>query len=402
MKGSIYKRCTRCPRRNRLKDGARRCEECGSTSFSWYFTVDIGSDASGRRRQRRRGGFDTKKEAERALREVLVKVDRDSFVEPSDMTVQDFLVDEWMPVMRRKVRRSTWGRRRNYIETRILPRIGHVRLQELTPPMLNRLYADIEENGRVNGDAPLAPKTVRDAHKILHRALKDAVRWGYVERNVAEMADPPSAKLVNAARKEAIRTWSGEQLLHFLELMRDDPWFPLWIVAATTGLRRSELLGLRWRDVDLLRGRLAVRQVLVTSDGVPLLEPITKNSNARVVDIDPRVVAILRAHRTDQEAQRRAAGEAWEDHGLVFTRADGHWLNPDHVSHEFVRMNQEARPSSHQVARSEAHARLDTSRGGRADQGCPGATRPPLRRLHDRHLPARHSGHATAGRTAVR
>jgi integrase len=111
----------------------------------------------------------------------------------------------------------------------------------------------------------LAPKTVIYIHSILHRALRDAVRWGYVVRNVADAADPPKAKTPE------MRVWSPAQLRAFLGHVEGDRLYAAWLLAATTGMRRGEILGLRWSDLDLDAGRVAVRRprILADSGGQP-------------------------------------------------------------------------------------------------------------------------------------
>jgi integrase len=111
----------------------------------------------------------------------------------------------------------------------------------------------------------LAPKTVFYIHSILHRALRDAVRWGYVVRNVADAADPPKAKTPE------MRVWSPAQLRAFLGHVEGDRLYAAWLLAATTGMRRGEILGLRWSDLDLDAGRVAVRRprILADSGGQP-------------------------------------------------------------------------------------------------------------------------------------
>lgn len=127
--GSVFKRCTRCPSRSRLADGERRCSTCGSRDYSWYYKADIGRDADGKRRQRKRGGFSTKREAEQAMREFQLKLDRDAYVEPSKLTVAEFLQEEWLPAIRPpRVAETTYRDRKVNVEAYIVPRIGQVAL----------------------------------------------------------------------------------------------------------------------------------------------------------------------------------------------------------------------------------------------------------------------------------
>jgi hypothetical protein len=147
-----------------------------------------------------------------------------------------------------RLRPSTWANYRTYTAAYVVPTLGQIKLQALTPVQLNHLYAHLLERGRRKtiNDARLglAPKTVRNVHLMLHRALHDAMRWGYLVRNVAEAADPP------AARTPEQKVWSPQELGAFLEHVLDDRLYALWLLVATTGMRRGELAGLRWVDID--------------------------------------------------------------------------------------------------------------------------------------------------------
>jgi integrase len=226
MRGAVYKR--------------------GST-WTWHFDVDP-DPLTGRRRQRTKGGYPTKKAAEQALGEAIGRWRAGQLPQRSAHTLGHFLEHEWLPAVRPRLRASTWANYRTYTTAYVLPVLGGVKLQALTPVQLNGFYALLLERGRrraaSRGRTGLAPKTVRNVHVMLHRALRDAMRWGYLVRNVAEAADPP------AARSPEQRVWSPAQLGAFLAHVHDDRLYALWLLVATTGMRRGELAGLRWADVD--------------------------------------------------------------------------------------------------------------------------------------------------------
>jgi integrase len=157
---------------------------------------------------------------------------------------------------------------------------------------------------------------------MLHKVLVDAVRWGRLPTNPADRADPPKP------RQAEMKVWSIDQLRRFLDHVADDRLFAAWMLMATTGMRRGEVVGLRWVDVDLELGPLAIVQthVLVNRE-VLVSEPKTAKGR-RTVALDATTVTALRQHRKYQLEERLALGEAWEDSGLVFTHQNGWAINP--------------------------------------------------------------------------
>jgi integrase len=285
-------------------------------------------------------GFATKRDAERALAGVVSSIHGGTHVSRSALTLADYLVDEWLVATRPpRVRPETWEDRRRNLALHVVPRIGGVPLQELGASHLNRLYATLLEEGRIDGAGGLSPTSVRRIHSMLRKALNDAVRWGFVARNVTELADAPPARLAAAARRRSMRTWTASELQAFLAATSREPLHPLWVVAATTGLRRSELLGLRWSDVDLAAGTVTVRStVLADGEGqYHLVEDQKSRVSARTLHVDPRTVEVLHRQRRVVEAVRDQVGSGWRDHGLVFPREDGRWWNPPAITLAFGR-----------------------------------------------------------------
>lgn len=306
MTGSVFKRCTKCGKRMKRK----RCDGCGAHSFRWSYTVDTGRDADGRRKQRSRTGFPTEREAQRALRELLASLDGGSFVDSTSTTLAQYLRDEWLPsTAPPRTKWETWNDRRQNLETYVIPRIGGVELQKLNAAHINRLYAELLRDGRVRTEGGLSPTSVRRIHAMLRKALRDAVRWGLAERNATELSDPPSMRIVQSARRRSMRTWSEVDLRGFLSKTRQHDLWPMWLFSASTGVRRSELLGLRWSDVDLKAATAAIRQTVVEGEDGPRPEEDQKTAtSARTIHLDRRTVEVLRTHRAAQAKLRLAAG----------------------------------------------------------------------------------------------
>jgi integrase len=297
----------------------------GST---YSIVLDLGRGPDGRRQRRWHSGYRTRKDAERARVELLAQVDHGIYVEPSRLTVAVFLRDQWLLALTGQVRPTTLHSYRSNLERYVLPRIGQLPLQRLTPAHLNTLYGALLAAGGRDGQ-PLSARTVQAIHMTVRKALGDAARWGLVVRNVAALASPPKP------RRAEMRTWTAAELRAFLEHVQDERLAALWMLAASTGMRRGEMLGLRWVDVDLDRGRVAVRQTLVIAGRqVVISEPKTSRSR-RSIALDPRSVAALRSWRAAQAAERLAWGAGWTDSGLVFTREDGMPIHPEWLSDAF-------------------------------------------------------------------
>ncbi len=332
-RGTIYRRCIKCGRKVVPK---KTCESCGTDTFTWAYTVDVG-DVGGKHKQKSKSGFKTKDEAVDRLAEVQTSVAKRTYVESSRQTVAGFLNDEWLPAIEGTVRSTTFDSYREAVRNYLVPTIGGERLQNLTASRLNALYSSLLKEGRMDGKGGLSPRTVRYVHTILHRALKDGVRWNRLTRNVAEFADPPRS---SAHRDHEYTTWTPEELRKFFSFVSDDRLRAAFHILAMTGIRRGELLGLRWEDVDLGRKSLSIRRARV---GVrtkwEISEPKTR-SGRRLIALDTTTTAALRDHRKRQLEERMQWGAAWHDTGFVITAEDGSLFHPDRLTKLFDRLVQ--------------------------------------------------------------
>jgi integrase len=290
--------------------------------------VDLGRDDRGQRKQKWHSGYRTKRDAERALVEILGRLEKGTYVEPTRQDLATYL-REWLPAVRRTVRSGTWNSYRTNMELHVIPRIGTVPVQRLGAEHLNGLYAELLERGRCDGRGGLSPRTVRYTHTILHRALRDAVRWGRLPRNVADLADAPRSKAPE------IQTWHQEELKRFLDHIVADRLYAAWLLLATTGLRRGELLGLSWQDVDLDAGRIVIRHALMSVGGKLSVSAPKTSKSRRGLSLDATTTAALRAHRGRQLQERLAWGPDYQDAGFVFCREDGTPVRPDSFSRRF-------------------------------------------------------------------
>ena len=199
---------------------------------------------------------------------------------------------------RARLRPSAYDACGLHVQTYIAPRIGEVALQALTPRRVEALYAELRESGRTRGGGGLAPQTVHNVHRTLSRALSDAVGDRLLESNPA----------LGAHRQPAspeMPTWSAEQLRVFLDHVADDHQAALWRLAATTGIRRGELAGLRWSVVDLHMGRITVVRQRAKGAGTVVCGPTKTRRSRRLGSIDRRTAELLNDHRRTQARRRR-------------------------------------------------------------------------------------------------
>lgn len=291
-------------------------------TWTAYWWVDGPHDSV----QKSKGGFATKGEAQKYLNDTLQAMQVGQLAEPSKMRTGEYLLHRWLPSRRASVRPSTYDSYRRSLDLHVVPAIGQIKLQNLRPDHLDTFYADLLEGG-------LAPKTVRNVHTMLHKALKDAMRKNLVVRNVADAADPPRVTHGDSEHQ----TWTGEQLRIFLAAIADHRLFAAYLLGATTGMRRGEVLGLRWNNVDLRRRRIKVIET-VLNVGYEITEGTPKTARGRrTVAIDSATAGALRDHRDRQALEKRAAGPAYTDLGLVFARPDGTHVHPDLFSQAFRR-----------------------------------------------------------------
>jgi integrase len=269
------------------------------------------------------------------LDDLRVSARRGTYIPPARQTLGEFLTNDWLPAVRATIQRSTHASYTRYLDLHVIPYIGRVGLQQLDAGMLNRLYADLLDHGRRDGKpGGLSPRTVRYVHTIIGRALREAVAWDRVPRNVAQAAQPPGGAQTAAPE---MRTWDSATVAQFLTLVSGDRHQPAWLFLATTGCRRGEALGLRWRDVDLDASKCVVRQTVTVIDHRLVVAPRTKSGKPRPIELDAPTVTALRAVRARQAQERLLLGPAYEDNDLVFARADGRPQHPEHFSMAFDR-----------------------------------------------------------------
>lgn len=365
----------------------------GST---WSYRFDIDPDPlTGRRRQVGKGSFRTKGEAWQACRTAMRDYERGRFARQSRRTVEQALT-EWLERIRHSLKPSMATNWQNYIAYYVVPHIGRRLVQEVDGSVCDALYAKLLAEGRLKAkprprtdaravhtrrlsatgralpcrpyryddvrcyrvhapDDPLLgqpilirsrrpgwagsdgsrlrpglePKTVVNTHRMLHRAWEDFTAWGWAKRNVVRDAHPPYVP------RKGRKVWSVAELRAFLERARQDRFFALWVLEATSGMRRSELAGARIDGLDFEAGTLRLQSTRVVVDG-QVVESDGKTQNAqRVVVLDPLTLALLRSHVEMLKRERAEFGPGFCDSGLLFAWEDGRPVHPDTITSRF-------------------------------------------------------------------
>lgn len=277
----------------------------------WHGYVSMGTKDGGKRDRRHVSGK-TRAEVVAKVRELEKRRDAGVTVTSGTLTVAAWL-EHWLEtIASRRVRPRVLEGYRATIRLHINPAIGHRRLARLQPEHVERLHATMFDKG-------LSPATVLRAHRVLARALRVAEQRGRIARNIATLADAPAAG--RPATGDALTLEEARAVLAAAEKRRNAA---RWALALGVGLRQSEALALRWTDLDLDAGHLAVNRTVhrVTGAGLTYAEPKSDRSRRRIALPTPLVDA-LRTHRTTQLAERLKAGTAWEDHDLLFAQPNG-------------------------------------------------------------------------------
>jgi len=300
----------------------------------WQGYVTVGYDVETGKPKKKYFYGKTRKEVQEKITETTGRVQTGTYREPSKLRVSEWF-NIWVEEYQKpSLRPTTWESYKMQVDKHIIPALGHLFLTQLQTHHLQALYNDKQKDGaRLDGKpGPLSPRSVRYLHMIIHACLEQARREGKIMINPADMARPPKDK------KKEIQYLDTEGVAKFLAAARESRHFPAYFLELATGLRRGELLGLRWKDVDLKAGTVTVNQGLVrTKQGLVFQEPKTPLAN-RTINIPPEIVNELKFHRRRQMTEIENAGEAWENNGLVFCNELGHPLCPRGFTRNFERV----------------------------------------------------------------
>ncbi len=301
---------------------------------SWTLVYDLPVDSTtGKRKQKSQTFKGTKRDGQRALREILQSLEQGSYVKPNKITLGE-LLRQWL---REYASMNTTDRTQesysSIVERHLIPSLGRISLSELQAQHIQSYYAEKLNKGRTDGKGGLSARSVVYHHRILSKALDYAVKMGVVVRNVADVVQPPRVQRVTMS------TLSPKEVTTFLDAARETDYYVYFATLLYTGLRRGELLALRWRNLDLDSGKLTVVETaykLGNGDYI-IKEPKTAHSR-RTVTLPHSLVELFKVYRTDQELLRIQLGVSLNADDFVFIRPDGSPINPSAVTLAFKRI----------------------------------------------------------------
>lgn len=340
---------------------------------------------TGKRERITKSGYATEDEAWDAMAEARAALATETYVKPSRAKVLDFF-EAWFPYVRTTTEATTAANYETLARAYVLPWIGKRPMQEIVPSVVAALYSHLLTQGRRKRDTNwemyrvwqdartakreirpreiadkvgvtyagarkavqryeagrvpkeptpgLSPKTVKTVHIMLSSAMATAVRWKYLSVNPTEAVRPPSVA------KRTHNTWNPKELGRFLEVARTDRLYGLWVLVASTGMRRSELCGLQLPALDLDHRTVRMTTTSVLAGGKTIQGSGKSPGSRRLLALDRFTTQVLREHMTRQREDKEAFGDAYQDNGLVFCWEDGRPIYPDTITERFNRLTE--------------------------------------------------------------
>lgn len=285
----------------------------------WVARVPLGDG------KRKEEYYDSRLEAERARRRMLNERDKGKLVTERDQTLESYLA-YWLEAHRMTVRETTYSMHHAYLTARVIPALGDKKLRALTVDMFQRLYQEWETE--------LSPNTIRTIHGIIRQALEDAVRWKKLPYNPAQHAKLPKA------RKAEISMLSNGEIERLLACAQQMKLYALFRMALLLGMRRGELLGLKWSDIDLETATLKIERTVSYMKDPKLgkhrfiVGPPKTQASKRTIHLPYDIVEVLRQHR-EQQSEIQNAASHWEKLDLVFCNGCGNYMDPNYVREMF-------------------------------------------------------------------
>lgn len=290
---------------------------------TYYFKVNY-KDDNGKYKQILRRGFKSKKEVKAAMAEVENQVNKGSFIENNKMKYREFMAD-WLNDKKPNIKKGTWLNYSNLVNNHILPALGDLDLQKITPRHIQNLYNNLSETRK------LSDENIQKCHTLINESLKLAKSWKMISDNPVEVIKRPTA------RKKEMQVWTLEESQQFLAAAANDPLYIVFLLALTTGMRQGEILGLRWKDVNKENRIISITQIL-SHNGKDFEAGAKTISGQRPIRLDEETMKVLERHRVKSRERRMEFADVFDDNDLVVCTRTGGPISPRNVNRTFDRI----------------------------------------------------------------
>lgn len=295
----------------------------------YQIVVDIGRDPlTGKRKQKSVGGFKTKKEAEKALAEMIAKVEKGEYFEETNMTLEEYL-NKWLEYTKYNVSENTYIFYKEITTKRLIPMLGKIELKKLKAINIQTFLTEILNSENVS------PTTVRHYYNVLNIALNQAVKMQLIQINPCNSVIPPKKK------ENKINVLTPEQVKILLDFTKESEFSVMYIplhLALFCGLRRGEILGLQWNNVDFENNLIRISDNMVKVGTKAKMTTPKSDNSVRTVAILNETVNILKQHRKKQLENKLLFGSQYNDTNFVCTWPDGRHLKPDYLTHTLKKL----------------------------------------------------------------
>lgn len=298
---------------------------------SWYYVIDIPEDpVTGKRRQKWKGGFATEKIAEAACTEEINRINKGLYVEDSSMTLAAYLQLYLETHAEPNFKPTSYDTERTVIEARIIPEIGKLKLQKLTALAIKQFYAKLSKK--------YSSAYVKNIHGTLRRALRLAYTdYDLLPTNVMDKVKTP------ALEKKEMLFWTFDEWMKFIKSAEGHVHFIVFSMGVYTGMRRGEILGLRWKDIDFDKQTLTINQTLNWTRKGVIIQPSAKTSASnRIVELDSYLIEDLKARKLQVDSLKKLYGSDYEKHDLVCCYEQGGKIKPKRITEAFTVLTKKA------------------------------------------------------------
>lgn len=301
--------------------------------IKYYVVLETRGD-DGKRKRKWHSGFKTKKEAQKFLNEQLHKMDTGTYFSPTKITVEEYL-ERWLSDYAKvNTAPRTYEGYEYIIRQHVIPQLGQLKIDKLKPLHIQSYYSNRLTEGRIDGKGGLSNRSVLHHHRVLHQAFDQAVKWQMLQINPVNAITPPKPQ------KKKMNVLSREQIQLLLQETKEKSYFSIIYMAIHTGMRRGEILGLRWSDIDYKNLTISINQTVqrLKSTGIELRNTTKTDGSRRSVAISESVIGMLKKVKVTQTKNKLHFGVLYQNHDLIFSNEDGSPIDPDGLSREFTRL----------------------------------------------------------------